>query len=165
MNDAAAQRIRELLWRSKLTEAETAELQKLRAAHPEAAADCEAEQALTQAIARLPEAPLVASNFTALVMQEIEQETKARTRTDSRGWLRGWLPRVAAACLVVGVSLASWHHHEMTVRARTEMARDVAQLGAALMVSAPELSQNLDSIRRFDDSAPKADTDLLALMQ
>ena len=163
MNDAAAQRLRELLWRSKLSEAEAAELQKLLSAHPEAAPDCDTEQALTQALERLPEAPAVATNFTALVMQEIEREAKVRTRTDKRWSLRRWLPRLAIGCLVLGVSIAGWHHHQKTARAA--MARDVAQLGAALVVSAPELSQNLDSVRRLDNSAPKADTDLLALMQ
>ena len=163
MNDAAAQRLRELLWRSKLSEAETAELQALLSAHPEAVPDSHVEQALTQALERLPDAPPVATNFTALVMREIEREAKVRTRTGNRWSLRRWLPRMAVACLVLGVSLASWHVHK--VNARAAMARDVAELGAVLVDSAPELSQNLDTIRRLDDSAPKADTDLLALMQ
>jgi hypothetical protein len=163
MNDAAAQRLRELLWRSRLTEAETAELQSLLSANPEAAVDCATEQALTQALETLPEAPPVATNFTALVMQEIERDAKIRTRTDNRWSLRGWLPRMAFGCLVLGVGFASWHQHQMTARAA--MARDVAQLGAALLVSAPELSQNLNTIRRLDGSAPKADTELLTLMQ
>jgi len=41
----------------------------------------------------------------------------------------------------------------------------VAQLGAALAASTPDLTQNFDSIRRLSDSSGKADTDLLALMQ
>ena len=163
MNDAAAQRLRELLWRSSLTEAETAELQALLSAHPEAAVDCETERTLTQVLEHLPEAPPVATNFTALVMQEVEREGIIRTRTDNRWSLRRWLPRMAFGSLVLGVGLAGWHQHQVTMR--TAMARDVERLGAALVVSAPELSQNLDTIRRFDDSAPKADTDLLALMQ
>ena len=164
MNDAAAQRLRELLWRPRLTEAEAAELQRLLSVHPEAAPDCDSERALTKVIEHLPEAPPVATNFTELVMQEIEREAKIRTRTDKRWSVASrWLPRMAVACLVLGVSLAGWHQHQKTARAA--MARDVAQLGAALVVSAPELSQNLDTVRRLDNSAPKADTDLLALMQ
>jgi hypothetical protein len=163
MNDSAAQKLRELLWRHKLTEAETAELQKLLGAEPDARVDWENELALTRILENLPEAPPVSTNFTALVVQTIERETKVRSHTDTRWSLHHWLPRFAAAAVAIVLSLAAWHHHEESRRAT--MARDVAQLGAALAVSAPELTENFDSIRRLGDSSPKADTDLLALMQ
>ena len=86
-----------------------------------------------------------------------------RSHTDNRWSLRRWLPRFAVAALALTLALAGWHHHEANERAA--MARDVAQLGAALAASAPELTQNFESIRRLNDSSPKADTDLLALMQ
>lgn len=162
MKDPAVQRIRELLWRRNLTEPETAELQALLATHPEAQADFDLESGLNHALDHLPEAPPVSGNFTALVLQAVEREAKIRTRPDRR-WLPVWLPRFAAAVLTITLSLGIWHHHKMTERAA--MARDVAELSAALATSAPELTDNFDSIRRLGDSPPKADTELLALMQ
>lgn len=163
MNDSATQRIRELLWRRKLTDAEAAELQKLLAVDPEAQAEWNIESALNQALDRLPEAPPVSTNFTALVLQAIESKVNVRSHTDTRWSLSRWLPRFAMAALTLTLALAGWHRHE--VNERTAMARDVEQLGAALAASAPELTQNFESIRRLNDSSPKADTDLLALMQ
>ena len=163
MKDSATQRLRELLWQPKLTEAEAAELQNLLATHPEAQADLETESALNDALAQLPEAPPVSSNFTARVLQAVERETTIRSRTDSRWSLHSWLPRFAVAALSLTLAVAAWHHHEMNERAA--MARDVAQLGAALVSSTPELTENFDTIRRLNASSPKADTELLTLMQ
>jgi hypothetical protein len=73
------------------------------------------------------------------------------------------LPRFAVASLVLALGAMAWRHHEENARAA--MARDVAQLSDALAASPPELAQNFESIRRLGDSTPKADTDLLALMQ
>jgi hypothetical protein len=163
MKDSATQRIRELLWRPRLSESEAAELQSLLAAHPEAQGDYEAETALNNALDCLPEAPAVSSNFTALVLQAVGRETKVRNRTDSRWSLHRWLPKFAVAVLAVTLGIASWHHHEM--QEREAMARDVARLGAVLVSSAPELTDNFDTIRRLNVSSPKADTELLTLMQ
>lgn len=168
MNDPAYQRIHELSWRRTLTTAEAAELQRLLAAHPEVTAEWETEAALNQALERLPKAPPVSSNFTALVLQGVEHETHVRTRTDTRPLFWRWLPRFAVAGLVVVLGFAVWHQHETRVHeklARAAMARDVAQLGAALVGSAPELTESFEPILRLSDSAPKTDTDLLALMQ
>lgn len=163
MNDPAYQRIHELSWRHKLTEAEAAELQSLLAAHPEAAAEWEAESALNRALEQLPEAPRVSSNFTALVLQAVEREARVPARSVRRWSLWRLLPRAAVACLVVGFGIAGWHQHE--ARERAIMARDVAQLGAALVVSTPELTENFEPILRLSNSPQKADTELLALMQ
>lgn len=163
MNDSATQRIRELLWRRKLTNTEAAELQSLLTAHPEARADWDIESTLNQALDRLTEAPSVSTNFTALVLQAVESQENVRSHTDTRWSLHRWLPRFAVMALTLTLALAGWHRHE--VNERTAMARDVAQLGAALAASTPELTQDFESIRRLDDSSPKADTDLLALMQ
>lgn len=163
MNDSAAQRLRELLWRRDLTDAEAAELQSLLAAHPEAQAEWEIESALNHALDALPEAPAVASNFTALVLQAVERESKLRSRTDKRWSLYRWLPRFALPVLALALGLAGWHRHEMNERAA--MARDVEQLGAAVVASGPDFADNFDTIRRLADSSPKADTNLLALMQ
>ncbi|MGH7972242.1 MAG: hypothetical protein ACREIC_26315, partial [Limisphaerales bacterium] len=87
---------RELNWRRKLTAAEEARLRSWFAEHPEARADWEAEAALSDALARLPDAP-VASNFTARVMQTAELELAHDARPPKSGmsiwrlWTR-WLP-------------------------------------------------------------------------
>jgi hypothetical protein len=163
MNDSATQRLRELLWRRNLTEAEAAELQSLLAAYPEAHAESEAESALNHALDRLPDAPQVATNFTALVLQAVERETKVRSHTDSLWSFHRWLPRFAVAAMALTLGVVTWHHHELNERAA--MARDVAQLGAAVVASGPDFADNFDTIRRMADSSPKADTNLLALMQ
>jgi len=165
MNDAEYHQLRESSWQRKLTGAEEAELQKYFAAHPEAKAEWETDAELNRVLDGLPEAPAVASNFTALVVQAVERETAARARAP--GWfprvlLRNWFPRAAAACLVAGVVLLGYHQHQ--VRAREAMARRVADLARAVSAS-PELLANYDHIRRLGDTPPKADTDLLALLK
>jgi len=165
MNDAEYHQLRELSWQRELTGAEEAELQRYLAAHPEAKADWESDADLNRVLDGLPEAPAVASNFTARVVQAVERETAARARTG--GWsarlrLWKWLPRAAAACLVAGVVLLGYHQHQ--VRAREAMARRVADLARAVSAS-PELLANYDHIRRLGDTPPKADTDLLALLK
>ncbi len=171
MNDSAIQRIRELLWRRQLSEAEAAELQSLLVAHPEARAEYDAQSALNDALEHLPEAPAVSSNFTTLVVQAVERENRTPSRPANRWSFQRWLPRMAVACVVLGLSIATWRHHEAEVNAHVKMAhinmaRDVEQLGAALMASSPELADNFDSMRRLSDSTPqKADKELLTLMQ
>jgi hypothetical protein len=165
MNDADYQKVRELSWRRKLTEAEDAELQKYLVAHPEAKADWETDAELNRFLDGLPAAPPVASNFTAQVMQAVERETAVPARAEgwfARGLLRNWLPRAAAACLVAGVVLLGYHEHQ--TRAREAMARRVADLARAVSAS-PELLANYDHIRRLGDTPPRADTNLLALLK
>src|SRR5271165_916325 len=101
MNDPLDQRFRELSWRREPAEAEAAELRAWLAAHPEAAAEWEAERQLNELLQQLPEAPPVASNFTARVLQAVKRETSA-ARPAAHGWRswhpwRGWLPRTAVA--------------------------------------------------------------------
>jgi len=165
MNDADYQKVRELSWQRKLTEAEDAELQKYLAAHPEAKVDWETDAELNRFLDGLPAAPPVASNFTARVMEAVERETAIPAHAEgwfARGRLRNWLPRAAAACLVAGVVLLGYHEHQ--TRAREAMARRVADLARAVSAS-PELLANYDHIRRLGDTPPKADTNLLALLK
>ena len=82
--------LRELVWRRKLTEAEHAGLR----AQPETQADLELESRLTEALARLPDAP-VPSNFTARVLQAVErEEVRGPDRRSGTGtgacWCPGW---------------------------------------------------------------------------
>src|SRR5215208_6972895 len=106
--DPLYNRLLELSWRRKLTEAEEAELRSWRAAHPEVQNDWELESSLTEGLAHLPEVP-VGSNFTARVLGQLEQERLA-ARRPSHSWMArlmriGWLPQTAVAAILLGVGL------------------------------------------------------------
>jgi anti-sigma factor RsiW len=169
MKDSDENQFRELSWRQQLTDAERAELQKFLAAHPEAKADWKAESQLNTLLEKLPEAPPVASNFTALVMQAVERENAAQTRGRSAlvwRWLslRTWLARGAVACVVVGVSCFAIYQHQLGERRM--MAQNVAALAEAYSAAGPGPTEDFDSICRLGGVAPaKPDTDLIALMK
>jgi hypothetical protein len=167
MNDLVYKQLREISWQRKLTRAEEAELQKYLAAHPEAKTDWETESELNQLLQNLPEAPAVASNFTARVLQAVNAEATSATRKPAKrhfvwAWSK-WLPRSAIACAVASLTLLGYHHHEQ-LKARAEMAHKVAALARAVSAS-PEVLQNYDHIRRLSDTPPTADAELLTLLQ
>lgn len=164
MNDSAHDRLRELLWRRRLTEAEESELQALLQAHPEAREDLECEVELNRLLEQLPQAPAVASNFTALVLQAVERENAATGQASRRsGWgiFQRWLTRAAVASLAMVIGLFAYERHEQNVRAT--MARQLAEFTEIVSASNPEVLQDFEPIRRLSDPEPKADTELLAL--
>src|SRR5262245_5380677 len=143
-NDPVYQRFRELAWRRKLTEAELAEW---RAAHPDAAADADAEAALSDALAGLPDAP-VPSNFTARVLQELEREV-GRPLPRQRAWVwRVFVPRAAMASVVVGASLLAYHRHQLA-QLRPFMDSIVTVTGVQSLPS-PVILEDFEVIRRLD---------------
>ncbi|MGH7992334.1 MAG: hypothetical protein ACREDQ_02380 [Limisphaerales bacterium] len=151
--------LRELVWRRKLTEAERAELRT----QPEAQADLELESRLSQALARVPNAP-VPSNFTARVLQTIEREEARDART--RGWSWYWrvlVPRAAVAVAVVGFAGLAYQHHEFDKR--VQLARDVALLAKAQPLPGIEALKNFDAIQRMSQTTVQPDDKLLALLQ
>lgn len=159
-NDPVNQRLRELAWRRKLTEAELAQW---RAAHPEAAADAEAEAALSAALAVLPDAP-IPSNFTARVLQELERESR-RPAARRRDWLWLWrvlMPRTALASVVVGVSLFAYHRHQ--IAERLAVGDSIATVAGVESLPSPLILEDFDVIRRLD-TTPPADRDLVAWLQ
>lgn len=156
---------REIIWRRKLTPAETAELREYLATHPEVAGEWEAELALNQVLDHLPEAPRVSSNFTARVMEAVRLEAAAQARAKTPqgfGWqtISRWLPRTAVACLIVTACLFAYHEHEQT--ARLTLAHDVVRLTAAV---SPDMMEDFEAIRRMGDTPVSADTDIIRLMQ
>jgi hypothetical protein len=167
MNDPVYNDLRELSWRRKLTEAEEAQLQAWLTANPDARAEWEAEAVLNQLLAELPEAPAVSSNFTALVLQAVERDAAAPTRASrtNRHWwsVWRWLPRAGAVAGVLAISAFSYQHHVQT--SRRVMARSVTELSQVVVASNPELMVDLDAIQWLGDLRPKADTELLALME
>jgi len=167
MNDPAYNRLRELYWRRPLTGAEEAALREYLAAHPEAKEEWESETELNQLLEQLPEAPPVASNFTARVLQAVEREAAARPRP--MGWparwisIQRWLPKTAVACVAIGLGFLAYEQHE--VRARVMMAKNVAELTKIVSASNPELLEDFEPICRLSDPEPKPDAELLALLK
>jgi anti-sigma factor RsiW len=132
-------------------------------AQPEAQADLELESRLSEALARVPDAPLP-SNFTARVLQAVEREEARGARTRSWSWYwRVLVPRVAVAVVVIGFAGLAYQRHELDQRA--EFARDIALLAQAQPVPSVEALKNFDAIQRMGQTTPRADDDLLALLQ
>jgi hypothetical protein len=165
--DVRHHQIRETGWRRKLTEAERAELRAGLAAEPEAEADLEAEAALTEVLSRLSDAP-VASNFTARVLQAVERETAARSHSRMARWSFWWqslsrATKAATVALVVGVSVAAYHRHQ--VATRTELAESLVAVADVKSLPAhTEILKDFEAIRLLSQTPP-ADEELLALLQ
>ena len=162
-NDPIYNRLRELRWRRKLTDAEEAELRSWLEAHPEARADWEAETELEAALGRLPDAP-VPGNFTARVLQAVERELAAGPRR-SGWWSRlrlQWLPRAALASSVLAAGLVSYHLVQNAERKK--LAESVAAVADVSSLPSPDILQDFDAIRRSNPTATP-DEQLLALLK
>jgi anti-sigma factor RsiW len=163
MNDPLYHQLRESNWRRKLTPSEEAELRVWLAAHPDMESDWESEAGLSEALARLPDAP-VPANFTARVLQIVERESAGSRRLESkRNWTLHWiLPKLALAGIVLGLGVFSYEHHE--VAQRTDLARKVAVFSGVAAASSPEMLQDFETIRSLGQTPP-ADEELLALLK
>ena len=165
-NDPLYDQMRELSWRRKLTPGEAAELRAWLATHPGAQADGEAEAALSEALGRLPDAP-VPSNFTARVLQSVERDRAAglrRRRERWEAWLHWrWLPRAAVAAVVLGAGLISYQQVASATR-RAEYGRSVAAVSGLSSLPGPEVLKDFDAIR-VSRPTPQADEELLAALQ
>ena len=125
-------------------------------------ADLELEARLTEALARLPDAP-VSSNFTTRLMQAIELEEARQSRRWSFNWnWRARLPRIAVTAAVILFAGVTFHHYELTSQ-RTRLARNVAFVAGSQPLPSVDALNNFDAIQRM--SQPRADDELLALMQ
>jgi hypothetical protein len=163
MNKQSEHDMREIAWRRDLSQAEKAKLAPL-------PVEEQLDSALGKAIRSLPEIP-VASNFTARVLQAIEQEVKSKPtrRSDWLGWLSGrraWLPRLAAVGLVCVLALGGWNHHRAAERAKlADSIRQMAGLANAPAPTAPanlEVWENFETIRRLGTTA--GDEELLGVV-
>jgi anti-sigma factor RsiW len=162
MNDPVYQRLREIAWRRKLTEAEEVELRAWLAAHPEAAAECEVELALSDALAKLPDASMP-TNFAARVLREIErEEMRPASQRDWRWFWRSLVPRTAVAMLVIGGSFAGYHQY----RDHQRKAVGKSLLAVAEVKSMPttDVLMNFDAIQKLNTESV-ADQELLALFK
>jgi anti-sigma factor RsiW len=164
-DDPNYNRLRELSWRRKLTDAEEAQLRALLESRPEAQADWDAEATLNAALGRLPDAP-VPSNFTARVLQTVEREAAAELRQGERKWqfwrrLR-WLPKVAFAAVVLGTGLVSYH--QIQAARFAEYAHSVAAVSGVASLPSPEVLKDFDAIRASNPT-PVPDEQLLAALK
>ena len=145
---------RESLWRT-ISQGERAKLR----GEPE----LELEARLTDALGRLPEAP-VPSNFTSRVLNAIELEEKQAAR--SHGWIWNWhalLPRMAVATAILVVAGVSFQRYEVGAQ-RLALVKNVAQVASAQPMPSADVLENLDAIQRMSQSG-HADNDLLVALQ
>jgi len=162
--DPFYEKLREISWRRKLTSAEERELREWLTAHPEAQETLELEAGLTEALGKMPDV-LVASNFTARVLEAVEREVKAEARARDSRWkilrkLPRWLPRVASGTVVVIAGLLAYLHNN-SVEARQRAA---VQQVAGVQFPSPEILTNFDAIR-IVSATPAPDEQLLALFK
>jgi hypothetical protein len=168
MNDQVYHQLRESSWRRKLTGEEETQVRAWLATHPEDRADWETEAALNHLLEELPAAPAVSSNFTTLVVEAMERETsaaRAPRRTWALEWRTYWLPRMAMAIVVLAACIVAYQGHVQNNR--REMADSVAKVSGLYQVVAsnPDAMEDFDAIRCLGKLQPKADTELLTLMQ
>ena len=162
--DPVYQRWCELSWRRPLTAPELAELRAWLIAHPEAQADAEAEMALNQALARLPDAP-VASNFTARLWQTIERDETAKVRAAAprrTWWWRVLVPRFTVATVVVGSGLLVYRHNESVQQ--VEFAKSFLAEAGATSLADPKVIADFEVICQLSPPTV-ADEELIKLME
>ncbi len=159
--------LRESSWRRPLTPAERAAVEQYLDEHPEARADWEVEAQLNRALEQLPDAAPVSSNFTARVLETVRLEEAAAACEPARGrfaWrnLRRWIPRLAAVALAMGLGVAGWRQHELSVRAA--QARNLAGLASVISAN-PDVMANYEPICRLGGDQVTPDTELISLMK
>src|SRR4051812_3811867 len=121
----------------------------------------ELDRRLTDALARLPDAPL-ASNFTARLMQQINLEEAATQRSVRRWNWHALLPRFAMVTAAVVFAGIAFRQYEVSSH-RHAIADSIAMVSAQPMPSVDALN-NFDAIQRMSQPA-HADDELLALLQ
>jgi hypothetical protein len=166
MNETEFNELREAGWRRALTAAEEARWQLHLAANPEGQADGEADKALTQMLADLPDVALP-SNFTALVLQAVDRaapEPVARPRV--LDWFRNVLHRpvsrlawTAALCAVAFAGLQQYRSWQ-----RSEMADSVLKISSVAALPDPRLFQDFDAIQRLNQLPAVDDAELIRIL-
>jgi len=164
MNEFDYKTLLEKRWRHKLTAAEEASVRAWLAQHPESRVDWDLETQLSEALEKLPDAP-VPSNFTARVLQAIEREESAPRPSPSRTpwFLRFLMPRIAVAIVAVGIFVV-YHEHTAVTARRAEAVQGVKVVSGVSSLPGPEILQDFDTIRQLPASTGP-DKELIALMK
>jgi len=164
-NDPQEREWQELLWRGKPDASTEKTARERLAARPEARTDLHAELALTEAIRRLPDAPMP-SNFTARVLQQARaaESTGRRVEVGLPGrWGRlRWAISLASAGLVVCVGVFSYQRIEAVQRAH--MRDSVLLVSKVTSRPSTDVLENLDTIERLTPVVA-ADEELIALLK
>ena len=160
-NDPFYRRFLEISWRRKLTAGEEAELAAWLQSHPEFKADWEAEGFLTEQLGKLPE-PSLSSNFTTLVVQQVERASSSTQRKRWRWspWVLRLLPPMAASAVV----LATLHHQNLEDLRHKQMLESVVMVSDVKSLPSVEILKNFDAIRELN-TAPAPDEQLISLLQ
>jgi len=129
---------RNLVTRRSLSPAESAEVARWLAAHPEALAGWTAEVRLTEVLRNLPAPVIPSSNFTAQVLAAVDRLPTAE-RPSPFSWVRRWLVwhpgwQVATAVGVLGLGLVV--HQHQRAEFRRQLAREVSALPLAALADA-----------------------------
>lgn len=161
MNESEFNELRETSWRRDLTPAEEARLRSWLAERPGERADWEAEAGLNHLLDRLPDAP-VASNFTALVLQEARREAARPARPLLVELWRKLFPRqsVGVAWAVVILCLVGLAYDQNRSKVREQRASELATLGRAVPAD-PGLLADFDAILQLP---PPDDDELFAVL-
>ena len=131
--------------------------------------ELEAELQTGQAMRALPKPPAVSSNFTSLVLQEINRAEPERRA----GWTFNWLswPRLVrlagVAVVVLGIGVQVAHQRRVEKQEVAQTMRSFAD-GLTVVAAKPEMQpdrvvtllEDFDAIRRLP-TASDVDTDLL----
>jgi hypothetical protein len=115
---------------------------------------------------QLPDKPL-ASNFTARVLQAVDQEDRHATRAAAPWWdaFRHPLqlfPRLAVAALALGLGLGGFQRYETA--AQTKMVRSVSAVAQVSSLPGPDVLRDFEAVRRLSQT-PRADEELLVLLR
>ncbi len=157
-NDPIYQHLREASWRRKLTALEEEQLRAWLAAHPEALSGWEEEAGLNEALARLPAAPKVATNFTERVLDALALEARRESPRSFvwRGWRWRWrwVPKAALASGIACAVMMSCQHFRF--------ANAVELFKGIALLPDPEIVRDFDTIRALNRT-PAADEELLKL--
>ena len=178
--DPVYERLLQISWRRKLTEAEAAELQAWLAAHPDLRAQWADEANLNEFLEALPVAP-VPSNFTSRVLREVERQEAAEARVEGKtwhfwNWRLPWLPRATFAAIVLGSGLLVYRQHKISQRyihelqiqqEQARLAGDLATLATVGGTMPSEVLTNYDAIRLMTsvNSKPRPDAEILRLLE
>jgi anti-sigma factor RsiW len=166
MPNSDSQELTERAWRRALSPDEKARLRQHLAAHPQARRQWECEVALTNALNRLPPAP-VSSNFTALVLQAVQRAPARpvwRDRLDPASWFpAGWMPRVALGVTMVCLSLLTAREYQTIQRQR--MARDLASVGSLATLEPVDCLRNFQTIQNLSRVQVAPDDALLEALR
>lgn len=123
--------------------------------------------ALDHLLDDLPRAP-VSSNFTAQVVQLIDQERNSRRSRWADSWWSYWpavsfARKLAVTSLMVTIGLFAYYEYQISVR--QELARSVVAVGNVASLPTLDMLEHFEAIRRLNLVPQEVDFELLAALQ